>query len=117
MWLFTTRGFISAVAHRDHPGHLLVRARRSEHLRALFPDASISCTPRADYRYRAVVDRALFLARVLAEASCIDYDDFKGAIPDADYHDACQEVWGTLHKLQPGSNPWKGGRFNPYNHY
>jgi hypothetical protein len=117
MWLFTTEGFISAVAHRDEPGKLLVRARRGEHLRAIFGDITVECTPEADYRYRAVIPRAQWLAKVLAQAGMIDYDNFKAAIPDAEYHDACTEVWGTLHKLQPGSNPWKRGRMSPYNHY
>jgi hypothetical protein len=117
MWLFTTEGFVSAVAHRDQPGKLLVRARRSEHLRAIFGDVTVECTPHADYRFRAVISRAQWLAKVLAQAAMIDYDNFKAAIPDAEYHDACSEVWGTMHKLQPGSNPWKGGQMSPYNSY
>lgn len=117
MWLFTTSGFVSAVAHRDEPGQVLVRARRGEHLRALFPGVEIECNPRADYRYRTTVSRAMWLARVLAQAGMIDYDNFKGAIPDADYHDACQAVWAELHKLQPGSNSDKGGRLNPWSPY
>ena len=47
----------------------------------------------------------------------VDYDNFKAAIPDAEYHDACSEVWGAMHKLQPGSNVWKGGAMSPYNRY
>ena len=117
MWLFTTEGFISAVAHRDEPGKVLVRARRSEHLRAIFPEAEVECNPHADYRYRATVTRSHWLAKVLAQAGMIDYTNFKGAIPDADYHDACQAVWAEMHKLQPGSNPYKRGVMNPYNHY
>jgi hypothetical protein len=117
MWIFTTDGFISAVAHREQPGKVLVRARRSEHLRALFPDVEIECNPHADYRYRTVVERSYWLAKVLAHASMIDYCNFKGAIPDAEYHDACTAVWAEMHKLQPGSNPYKGGRMSPYNHY
>ena len=68
MWLFTTDGFVSAVAHRNKPGMLLVRARRSEHLRAMLPDVQVECTPGADYRFRAEVPRAMWLAKVLAQA-------------------------------------------------
>ena len=117
MWIFTTDGFISAVAHRAEPGKVLVRARKSEHLRAIFPEVEVECNPQADYRYRAEVPRPMWLCRVLAEAGMIDYDNFKAAIPDAEYHDACSEVWGVMHKLQPGSNPWKRGQMSPYNHY
>jgi hypothetical protein len=116
MWIFTTDGFISVVAHRERPEQLLVRARRSEHIRSVFHDVEIECTPHADYRYRSVVPRALFLGRMLGALACIDYDNFKAAIPDADYHDAATEVWGTMHKLQPGSNPWKSVD-SPYNHH
>ena len=54
---------------------------------------------------------------MLAQAGMVDYCHFKDAIPDAEYHDACTEVWGVMHKLQPGNNPWKRGRMSPYNHY
>ena len=117
MWVFTTAGFVSAVAHRDKPSVMLVRARRSEHLRALFPESEVECTPHADYRYRAEITRELWLGTMLAQLAMVDYDNFKAAIPDAEYHDACSEVWGTMHKLQPGSNPWKRGQMSPYNHY
>ena len=116
MWIFTPKGFISAVAHRDRPGHLLVRARRAEHLRALFPDARVQSTPRADYRFRAVVTREQFLGRMLGAMSGIDYDNFKATIPDAEYHDAATEVWQVMHKIQPGSNPFKSS-LSPYNDY
>ena len=117
MWVFTTAGFVSAVAHRDKPSVMLVRARRGEHLRALFPEAEIECTPHADYRYRAEVTRELWLGMMLVQLGMIDFDNFKAAIPDADYHDACSEVWGAMHRLQPGSNVWKRGQMSPYNHY
>lgn len=116
MWIFTTHGYISVVAHRDQPGDLLIRARRAEHLQALFPDTQVHCTPRADYRYRATVPRETFLGRMLGHLATIDYTNFKAAIPDADYHDAATEVWQVMHRIQPGSNPYKT-TLNPYNHY
>jgi len=38
MWLFVSGGFVSIVAHRHQPMHVLVRARHPEHIAALFPD-------------------------------------------------------------------------------
>lgn len=35
MWLFTTQGFYSAVAHRSDPSRAIVRARAREDLEAL----------------------------------------------------------------------------------
>ena len=116
MWIFTVHGYVSVVAHRDHPDRLLVRARRAEHLQALFPDAKVHCTPKADYRYRADVAREQFLGRMLGHLATIDYDNFKAAIPDAEYHDAAAEVWQVMHRIQPGVNPYKA-TLSPYNHY
>jgi hypothetical protein len=35
MWLYISDGFLSIVAHRDLPMHLLVRARHPEHIQDL----------------------------------------------------------------------------------
>ncbi|MFN8150301.1 MAG: hypothetical protein U0R24_04125 [Solirubrobacterales bacterium] len=35
MWLFTTQGFYSVVAHRDDPETLIVRGRTREDIEAL----------------------------------------------------------------------------------
>ena len=92
-----------------------------EHTTTLAAEGRRCCLPssteRSDYRYRTTVTRSYWLAKVLAQACMIDYENFKCAIPDADYHDACQAVWAEMHKLQPGSNPWKRGQMSPYNHY
>lgn len=104
MWIFTTHGFISVVAHRSDPGSLLVRARRAEHLQAIFPGQPVTSAIAADYRYRTVMPRAVFYARLLGEASAITYDNFKDAIPDADYHDAATTVWDVMRELQPGAH-------------
>ena len=116
MWFFTKRGFISVVRHRDQPEMMLVRARASAHIQAIFSDSEIHCTPTADYRFRALVHRDEFLGRMLGEMADIDYDNFKAAIPDAEYHDAATEVWQVMHKIQPGGNPYKH-QLSPYNHY
>jgi len=103
MWIFTNQGFISAVAHRDKPDYLLVRARRREHLEAIFPGYEISQTEQADYRYRILVSREHFAQAVAEEARAIDYPNFKNSIADHEYHDACSGVWSVMHRLQPGS--------------
>jgi hypothetical protein len=38
MWIALTEGWLSIVAHRDKPDHLLVRARNPKHIRRAFPD-------------------------------------------------------------------------------
>jgi hypothetical protein len=103
MWIFTNKGFISAVAHRDKPGLLLVRARRREHLHAALPGFEIQETPHADYRYRTEVPATLLAGLLYDQVAAIDYDNFKNSIADHAYHDACSSVWSVMHRTQPGS--------------
>lgn len=100
MWIFLSDGFLSIVAHRDEPGMLLVRARKRDHLEAAFPEADIEETLLADYRFRTTLPRVQVTAR-LAEFFCaIDYEDFRDSIRDEGYHEACFEIWKTLHNYQ-----------------
>lgn len=103
MWIFTNRGFISAVQHRDDKDLLMVRARRLDHLKALFPGIEIIEMQSADYRYRVTVKRDVFSAVVLREIEQqLTYDNFKNSIADHSYHDACSSVWSVMMRLQPG---------------
>ena len=100
MWLFTTKGFISAVAWKDCDKTLCVRARRADHLAALFPDHEIMAWAGADYPYRCRVPREQFEQAMLAEMRAVDYVDFKSQLQDHAYHDACLDVWHAMHQLQ-----------------
>lgn len=100
MWIFTTKGFISAVAWRGCDKTLCVRARVLEHLHALFPGYEVLTLQDADYRHRIRVDRRVFELAMQREARAIEYTDFKGSIPDHAYHDACVDVWTAMRGLQ-----------------
>jgi hypothetical protein len=53
MWIFTTDGFFSAVADRDHPGHVRVRMRvrdDGERLLVALGGGELVEKPGADYR-------------------------------------------------------------------
>ena len=83
MWLMTTQGFYSVVAHRRDRDKLLVRARAREDLEALrdqIPELRIFSDADADYRWRAVVTRAEWVAAIAQLATEIDYDNFKNAV-------------------------------------
>lgn len=107
MWLFTTQGFYSVVAHRRDPDKLIVRGRAREDLEALrdqIPELQVFSDSSADYRWRAVVTRAEWVAAVAQLAAEIDYDNFKGAVAARQggarsrlYH----RVWAALREL-PG---------------
>lgn len=110
MWVFTEFGFFSIVAHRDKPGHLLVRSRCEADVRALAtklkPRPRVTRTPKADYLFRVTVPRAALGELLQATTADIAYDNFKSAVARAQgperahlYHD----VWRALLPLQAGS--------------
>ena len=102
MWIFTNKGFISIVQHRDDPKTFLVRARRAEHLRNLFPNSEILILDDADYRYRVVIPRDVAVRRISELVDNIDYPNFKSSIPadDRPYQDLCHSVWYDAYGFQ-----------------
>lgn len=106
MWLVTTQGFYSVVAHRERPGRLLIRARVREDLEALraqIPEIAPYEDREADYRWRAEVSVEEWRDALIVLARGIDYDNFKDAVAErqgfereAVYH----RVWSELLRLQ-----------------
>lgn len=97
MWLYVSDGFLSIVAHRDKPQHLLVRARHPDHIAALFPEAEVTYMATADYPYRVVLHRMVVERAVGRYITQMNYDNFKNSIIDNDYHDACISVWNKMY--------------------
>ncbi|MEX2193902.1 MAG: hypothetical protein WD844_01330 [Thermoleophilaceae bacterium] len=105
MWLITTQGFYSVVAHRTRPEHVLVRARAREDLEALreqIPTLELYEDAGADYRWRADVHRDHWRGALIQLADRVDYDNFKNAVAarqgmkrEAVYH----RVWRELLRL------------------
>lgn len=108
MWIFTTDGFLSVVADREDPigGRLLVRARKRKHLKKLLPDCPVFEKKPSDYPWRAWASRDRVQALLAEQVRTLDYDNFKNAIPDAVYHDACTEVWGAMWRYEQEEKPW-----------
>lgn len=106
MWVLTTQGFYSAVARRDEPDTVIVRARTREDIEALsrqIPGIEPFEDPAADYRHRAVVSRAEWVAAVAQLASDIDYDNFKDEVAERQGSRRASlygQVWGVLRRLQ-----------------
>ena len=100
MWLCFKTGFLSIV-HKDcKADELLVRARVSGHIEAVFPSAKVRKTYGTDYLYRAVIKRKE-LGRVMTEiAHGYKADNFKNSVRDDDLHRAYNGVWGVMAKLQ-----------------
>jgi hypothetical protein len=111
MWIFTTIGFFSVVAHPGGADALMVRARVREDLvalrRGLLPDIEIERTPDRDYRYRTVVSREDWAHAAERLAAGIDYANFKDAVAERQGHDRAQRygrVWSVMHALQQESD-------------
>jgi hypothetical protein len=123
MWVFTKRGFFSAVCARQgdgryaqpvDPDRIMIRARVRGHLEALqarFPAWLESCSIQesvgTDYAFRLFVDKRVW-SEVLSElAADTDYDNFKGEVARhgrsdaAAYTDSLGKVWDTMRDLQP----------------
>lgn len=96
MWLNLSDGFLSIVAHRHKPDHLLVRARKREHLMDNFPDVEMYIDRLADYPYRADVLRE-DVAQFLTEyCDSMQYDNFKGSVKDDEYHRILVKIWSII---------------------
>lgn len=106
MWIVTTQGFLSAVADREQPDAVIVRARARtdiEALRRQIPGIEPFEDPTADYRHRAIVSRAEWVSAVARLASEIDYDNFKSAVArrqGAERASLYGRVWAILRTLQ-----------------
>jgi hypothetical protein len=79
---------------------LLVRARVAGDIERVFPDAVVTMTPDADYRFRAVLPRKIVAAVLAEQVASISYPNFKSSIKEADRHNACMDVWSVMHRLQ-----------------
>ena len=106
MWIVSTRGFFSTVAHRDRPGLVLVRSRAREDLVSLgelIGPLEITHTPQRDYAFRAEVPRKQWSAALVLLASEIDYPNFKDVVAERQGQDRAgiyHRVWSDLAELQ-----------------
>ena len=104
MWVFTNKAFLSIVADRNDPDRLLVRARFSDDINAVFPDANVQETPDADYRFRAFISRNVVAANLVDSIIQIDYPNFKGSVLQNWRHDLYMKVWPIMFSAQNAKN-------------
>jgi hypothetical protein len=96
MWIFTSTGMLSVVAHRELANYVLVRARSPIHIREMFPYAAVDETPNADYPFRTVISRELYANAIADYSLNISYDNFKNSIEENDFHDRCVDIWAIM---------------------
>jgi len=105
MWIFTSTGFVSAVAHRDGPERIVVRARDRASLDALVARTGAEVNPwqGSDYAFRIVMPREEFAAWVAEQAEAIDYRNFKTSAHQrrgGAFAEVLHEVWDALYRYQ-----------------
>ena len=98
VWLFLSGGFVSIVAHRNKPDHLLVRSRNMAHLKSLFPNAKHFSLEQADYPHRAVIDRTVVAKMIGDYVLNMKYDNFKNSISESNYFHVCHDVWSMMYE-------------------
>ena len=105
MWLFTSEGFVSVVAHNEKPDTLLVRARDEDSLLSLVvaTGATLRHTPNNDYPYRIEALREAFSAWLAEQASNISYSNYKSEMwsQRPEFGDALHDVWVAMHQVTP----------------
>lgn len=102
MWICLNDAFLSIVSKDCPRDSLLVRARRKGDIEKIFPEAVVRMTKGTDYRWRAVVKRAVVVDALSGEVGRITYDNFKDSVTDKKLHAAYLRVWSAMADLQPG---------------
>lgn len=115
MWIYTTIGFYSVTYSTVEPEKLQVRARDRgdlERLREVVGEvegravlSEIIETPRADYRYRVLVEPRDFPAVLARLSELIDYSNFKNAVAAKQGQERARiysDVWSATYQIQEG---------------
>jgi len=122
MWLFTKYGFISAVNARlggpnrsspPDPSLIVIRARVRSHMQNLFNafpsllsgfEINEDTVGQRDYKYIAIVPKAVWVRLVSELANEMNYPKFKSSLIDFDgkndYHDSLLDVWNLMYETQ-----------------
>lgn len=100
MWVVLNHAFLSIVADKADPGRLLVRSRFRADIAAVFPDADVTETPDADYRFRTFLPRDVVAARLSDAVGQIDYPNFKASVREQWRHGLYLKIWRILHEAQ-----------------
>lgn len=107
MWIYTKDAFISAVEFDPTNGydseglippqertHLMVRARRSEHLVNFgFKEENVVESQTADYPFRVFIAKTAFGEMMKKHAESIDYENYKNEAADHLPYQMLSDVW------------------------
>lgn len=100
MWIFLSDAFLSIVDKGGDGSTLLVRARRSDDIKRVFPDAEVIKGSGTDYLYRARIDREKVAQRIAEAVRQTTYPNFKSSVKERRRHDAYIRVWDAMYAFQ-----------------
>lgn len=100
MWICMNDAYLSIVADKDDPGKLMVRARAKGDIERVFPGAKVRESDRADYMYRAFIDRSEVSKAIAKRLLDIRYESFKDTVEEEDRHLAYLDIWSRMRRFQ-----------------
>jgi hypothetical protein len=134
MWIATTTGFYSAVAHKHDKRLVVVRSRvlqdadalagwvnryRADYIGSEPGEAEVVAYRQSDYPWRVIITKQEWAQFLTFEAEGIDYTNYKDAVTKRqgrERHDIYARVWGVLLGLSklPGAMKDHGKRAVPH---
>lgn len=96
MWICLNDAFLSIVKNRNDDETLLVRARNPAHLLHVFPDCSIWSDEKADYPFRAYIERDEVAKIIGQRLMDIEYPNFKDSVKEHNLLSAYHKVWEIM---------------------
>lgn len=106
MWLFTKHGFYSIVRKSAEEYHIRARVKKDlQNLKDLLELTDpIHESRSADYRYRLVVGKKVYLSVMALVTRSVDYENFKNTVAmtqdQREKLKAYHEIWGVMKALQ-----------------
>jgi hypothetical protein len=106
MWLFTKHGFYSIVRKSAEEYHIRARVKQDlQNLKDLLELTDpIHESRSADYRYRLVVGKKVYLSVMALVTRSVDYENFKNKVSMTEDQmgklKAYHEIWALMEELQ-----------------
>lgn len=103
MYICLKDGFLALANKYCGPDELMVRARRAEHIKNVFPDVEVRYQPQYDYHYTAVVSKKDIVAMMTDRIMGLQPGSVKAGAVDEDLSNAYYKVWDIMEQMQYGN--------------
>ena len=101
MWIFTDKGFLSIVQHKDFPDFFQVKSRTRSPLEMLWPEHDVEVIDWADYRFRISIRKDMVTPVLVGLLEEVLYTSFKNEChDDLEYYYALCRIWTTMYNFQ-----------------